>query len=136
VLVDRTAERAALDGLLDGARRGSSGVLVLRGTAGIGKSAMLDFAASAAGDFVVSRVTGVESEIALGYAGVHQLVLPFLDRMVDLPDPQRHALESVFGLAEHEPPDSLLVFLAVLSLLDVAAREMPTLLVVDDAMAR
>ena len=94
---------------------------------------MLDHAASLASDFLVSRVTGVESEIALGYAGVHQLVAPFLDHVAELPDPQRYALESVLGLAAHDPPDSLLVFLAVLSLIDVASRETPMLLVVDDA---
>ncbi len=131
--MDRTEERAALERLLDGARRGSSGVLVLRGAPGIGKSALLDHAASLASDFLVSRVTGVESEIALGYAGVHQLVAPFLDHVAELPDPQRHVLESVLGLAAHDPPDSLLVFLAVLSLIDVASRETPMLLVVDDA---
>jgi DNA-binding CsgD family transcriptional regulator len=133
VLVDREGERAAIDGLLDGARRGSSGVLVLRGPAGIGKTSLLDAAVANAKDFASSCVAGAESEIALGFAGVHQLVLPFLDRVGDLPEPQRHALESVFGLADHGPPDPLLVFLAVLTLLDSAATQQPLLLMIDDA---
>jgi DNA-binding CsgD family transcriptional regulator len=133
VLVDRKAECEAIDRLLDGARRGSSAVLVLRGPPGIGKSTLLDYAAAEAGGFAISRITGVESEVALGFAAIHQLLLPFFDGVGELPDPQRHALETVFGLADHGPPDSLLVFLAVLTLLDNAAREQPTLLVIDDA---
>jgi DNA-binding CsgD family transcriptional regulator len=126
-------ERAAIDGLLDGARRGSSGVLVVRGPAGIGKTSLLDAAVTNAKDFASSWVAGVESEIALGFAAVHQLVVPFLGRVGDLPEPQRHALESVLGLADHGPPDPLLVFLAVLTLLDAAASQQPLLLVIDDA---
>ena len=122
-----------IDGLLDGARRGSSGVLVLRGPAGIGKTSLLDGAVASAKDFASSCVAGAESEIALGFAAVHQLVLPFLDRVGDVPEPQRHALESIFGLADHGPPDPLLVFLAVLTLLDSAATQQPLLLVIDDA---
>jgi DNA-binding CsgD family transcriptional regulator len=133
VLVGRKEASATIDHLLDGARRGSSGSLVLRGPAGIGKSALLDAAVGSAVGFAVSRVAGVESEIALGFAAVHQLVLPLLDRIDDLPEPQRHALESVFGLADHGVPDPLRVFLAVLALLDIAAEEQPLLLVIDDA---
>jgi DNA-binding CsgD family transcriptional regulator len=133
MLVDREEERTTIDGLLDDARRGASGVLVLRGPAGIGKTSLLDAAVANAKDFASVCVAGVESEIALGFAAVHQLVLPFLDRVGDLPEPQRHALESVFGLAEHGPPDPLLVFLAVLTLLDSATTEQPLLLVIDDA---
>jgi DNA-binding CsgD family transcriptional regulator len=133
VLVGREQERAAIERLFDAARRGSSGVLVLRGPAGIGKSSLLDAAVESAKDCASSYVAGVESEIALGFAAVHQLVLPFLDRMGDLPDPQCHALESVFGFAEHGPPDPLLVFLGVLTLLDTAASEQPLILVIDDA---
>jgi DNA-binding CsgD family transcriptional regulator len=133
VLVDREAERAAIDILLDRARDGSSGVLVLRGPAGIGKTSLLDAAVAKAKDFENSRVGGVESEIALGFAAVHQLVLPFFDRVSELPEPQRHALETVFGLADHGPPDPLVVFLAVLTLLDAAAAKQPLLLLIDDA---
>lgn len=132
-LVDRKAECAAIDQLLDGARGGSSGVLVLRGPAGIGKSALLDYAVAGATDLALSRVSGVESEVTLGYAGVHQLVVPFLDRLRELPEPQRHALEVVLGITHHETPEQLLVGLAVLTLVDIVAREQPTLLVVDDA---
>jgi DNA-binding CsgD family transcriptional regulator len=133
VLVGRTAECAAIDQILAGARNGSSGVIVVRGAPGIGKSALLDYAMTNARDFAIARVTGVESEVGLGYAAIHQLVLPFLDHVVELPDPQRHALESVFGLADGAAPSSLVVFLAVLTLLDHAARERPMLLVIDDA---
>jgi DNA-binding CsgD family transcriptional regulator len=133
VLVGRKAECAAIDGLLDGARNGSGGALVFRGTAGIGKSALLDYAVANATEFVVSRVTGVESEIALGFAAIHQLVHPFLGHLSGLPEPQRHALESIFGFADRGPPDPLLVFLAVLTLLDETSRERPLLLVIDDA---
>ena len=93
-------------------------MLVLRGPAGIGKTSLLDAAVASAKDFTSSCVAGAESEIALGFAAVHQLVLPFLGRVGDLPGPQRHTLESVFGLADHGPPDPLLVFLGVLTLLD------------------
>ena len=133
VLVGRTAERAAIDQILAGARDGTSGVIVLRGAAGIGKSALLDYAMTNAPDFAIARVTGVESEVGLGFAAIHQLVLPYLDHVVELPEPQRHALEWVFGLADGAAPSSLVVFLAVLTLLDHAARERPMLLVIDDA---
>ena len=133
MLVGRTAECAAIDLVLAGARDGSSGVIVVRGAAGIGKSALLDYAMTNARDFAIARVTGVESEVGLGFAAIHQLVLPFLDQVVELPEPQRRALEWVFGLADGAAPSSLVVFLAVLTLLDHAARERPMLLVVDDA---
>jgi type II secretory ATPase GspE/PulE/Tfp pilus assembly ATPase PilB-like protein len=93
--VGRGVERAAIDALLEDARRGSSGVLVVRGPAGIGKTSLLDAAVANANDFASSRVAGAESEIALGFAAVHQLVVPFLDCVGDLPEPQRRALESV-----------------------------------------
>jgi len=133
VLVGRKAECAAIDQVLAGARDGSSGVVVLRGAPGIGKSALLDYAMTNARDFAIARVTGVESEVGLGFAAIHQLVLPFFDHVVELPEPQRHALESVFGLAHAAAPSSLVVFLAVLTLLDHAASERPILLVIDDA---
>jgi hypothetical protein len=72
-----------------GSLNGSSGVIVLRGAPGIGKSALLEYAVTNARDFAVARVTGVESEVGLGFAAVHQLVLPFLDHVVELPEPQR-----------------------------------------------
>lgn len=133
MLVGREAERAAIDRLVDDARQSNGGALVIRGPAGIGKSALCEYGATRAGDLAVSRVNGLESEIALGFAGLHQLVAPFIDLVAELPPPQRGALESVFGLAEHQAPDQLFVFLAVLTLLDVAAKQQPMLLVVDDA---
>ncbi len=133
MLVGRTAECAAIDRVVASARDGSSGVVVLRGAAGIGKSALLDYAMTTAPDFTIARVAGVESEVGLGFAAIHQLVLPFLDHVVELPEPQRRALESVFGLADSAAPSPLVVFLAVLTLLDHAARERPMLLVIDDA---
>ena len=133
MLAGRKAECAAIDGLVDAARNGSGGALLFHGAAGIGKSALLDYAVASATDFVVSRVTGVECEIALAFAAVHQLVHPYLGHLAGLPEPQRHALESVFGFADHGPPDPLLVFLGVLTLLDESSRERPLLLVVDDA---
>src|SRR4029453_11027866 len=133
VLVGRTAECAAIDQVLAGARDGSSGVIVVRGAPGIGKSALLDYAMTNGRDFAVAGVTGVESEVGLGFAAIHQLVMPFLDHLVELPEPQRRALEAVFGLADGAAPSSLVVFLAVLTLLDRAARERPILLVIDDA---
>ena len=133
MLRGREIECAAIDRLLDDARSGASGALVLRGATGIGKSALLEYAIASAQDLAVSRVAGIESELALGFAGVHQLVLPFLDRLGELPVPQRHALESVFGLAEHDRPDLLVVGLATLTLVDNVARDVPLLLVIDDA---
>ena len=133
VLVGRTAECAAIDQVMAGARDGSSGIIVVRGAAGVGKSALLDYAMTSGRDFAIASVTGVESEVGLGFAAIHQVVLPFLDHVAELPEPQRHALESVFGLADGAAPSSLVVFLAVLTLLDHAARERPILVVIDDA---
>ena len=84
-LVDRVRETAALDDLLDAVRHGLSGTLVLRGEAGIGKTALLESAISSADDFRVVRALGIESEMELGFAGLHQLVVPFLSRLERLP---------------------------------------------------
>jgi DNA-binding CsgD family transcriptional regulator len=130
----RRNERAALDGLLAGARAGRSGVLVLRGEAGIGKTALLDYAVAAASDaYRVVRATGVESERELPFAALQQLCAPMLDRLDRLPAPQRHALRSTFGLGTGPAPDRLLIGLAVLSLLSEVAEDRPLLCVVDDA---
>jgi len=99
VLVDRVAEAEAVERVLAAARDGLSGVLVLRGEAGIGKTALLDHAAEAVGDMWVAQVTGVESEMDLGFAGLHQLLVPFLGGLERLPAPQRAALEAALGLA-------------------------------------
>jgi len=106
---------------------------VLRGEAGIGKTALLEYLVAAAPDVVVVRAVGVESEVELAYASLHQLCGPLLDRLGALPGPQRQALEVVFGLSAGAAPDRFLVALAVLSLLSEVSGERPVLCVVDDA---
>lgn len=97
-LVDRSTERARIDELVDVVRRGLSAVLVLRGCQGAGKTTLLDYAAEAASGFRVASVAGVESEINLPYGAVHQLLIPFLPLIDDLPVPQRQALQVAFGM--------------------------------------
>ncbi len=132
-LLDRVSELASLEGVLGAVRDGLSGVLVLRGEAGIGKTALLDRAAGQAGDMQVARVAGVQAEMGMGFAGLHQLLVPFLDGLQELPAPQRQALGSAFGLVDGPPPDRFLVGLAALTLLTDAAAERPVLCLVDDA---
>jgi DNA-binding CsgD family transcriptional regulator len=132
MLRGRRDERAALDGLLDAARAGRSGVLVLLGEAGIGKTALLEYAIESASDVTVLRAVGVESEMELPFAALHQLCAPvhgFVDR---LPAPQRDALEITFGVSAGAAPDRFRVALATLSLLADAAQERPLLCVIDD----
>ncbi|WP_327678652.1 helix-turn-helix transcriptional regulator [Kitasatospora sp. NBC_00458] len=135
MLYGREREQAAVDALLDGARDGRSGVLVLCGEPGIGKTALLDHAVAAAGDaFRVVRATGVEYEAELPFAGLSLLLAPGLDRIPALPAPQRRSLEAAFGLGEGggAPADRLLTGLATLGLLAELAAEQPLLCVVDD----
>jgi DNA-binding CsgD family transcriptional regulator len=133
-LLGRLSECALLDGLIRDIRQGKSRSLVLRGEAGIGKTALLDYLTAAASDLMVVRAAGVESEMELAYAGLHQLCGPLLDRLGSLPGPQRQALEIVFGLsAAPRTPDRFLVALAVLSLFSEVSEERPVLCVVDDA---
>jgi DNA-binding CsgD family transcriptional regulator len=122
-----------LDQLLDAARAGESRPLVVRGEAGVGKTALLDYLAGQATGSRVARASGVESEMELAYAGVHQLLTPMLDRLERLPGPQREALRTAFGLSAGPAPDRFLVGLATLSLLADAAEEHPLLCLVDDA---
>jgi len=130
----RRAETEALDALLDRARHGESGAIVLRGEPGIGKTALLEYAAEkAAPAFRIERAVGVESEMELPFAGMHQLCAPMLDELDALPGPQREALRTAFGLHAGGPPDQFLVALAVLSLLSGVAEERPLLCVIDDA---
>ncbi len=129
----RRGECQALERLLDAARAGASSVLVLRGEAGAGKTALLDFVAEHASGFRVARVLGVESEMELAFAGLHQLCAPMLDRVEQLPAPQRDALRVAFGLADGDPPDRFIVGLAVLSLLADVADVQPLACLVDDA---
>ena len=133
MLLDRLPERAALTRLLEGARAGRSGVLVLRGEPGVGKTALLEFAVESGAGFRVARVAGVESEMELAFAALQQLCAPMLDRLEALPDPQRHALGVAFGRTMGAAPDRFLVGLAALSLLSEATERQPLLCVVDDA---
>jgi DNA-binding CsgD family transcriptional regulator len=132
-LVDRQRERQALDSLMEDLRSGHGRALVVRGEAGVGKSALLEYTAGAAVDMRVARATGVESEMELAFAGVHQLCAPLLDRLEGLPGPQRDALGIAFGLRGGGAPDRFLVGLAVLTLLSEAAEDRPLLCLVDDA---
>jgi DNA-binding CsgD family transcriptional regulator len=129
----RSAECSALDGIGADIRAGKGRALVVRGEAGVGKTALLEYLVDAASDLHVVRATGVESEMELAYAGLHQLCAPLLDRLGRLPEPQHEALRIVFGLSSGNAPDQFLVGLAVLSLLSEAADERPLLCVVDDA---
>jgi DNA-binding CsgD family transcriptional regulator len=129
----RRDECATLDRLLDKARAGRSGTLVLRGEAGVGKTALLERAVESASDLTVLRASGVESEMELPFAALHQLCAPLLDRLDHLPGPQRDSLEITFGLSEGQAPDRFFVGLAVLGLLSEAAEERPLLCVIDDA---
>src|SRR5258707_7902043 len=124
---------AVLYGLIADVRAGRSRVLVVRGEPGIGKTALLGYAADAAPDFQVARAEGVESEMELPFAALHQLCGRMLDRLDRLPGPQRDALEVAFGLRSGGAPDRFLVGLAVLGLLSEVAADRPLLCLVDDA---
>jgi AAA ATPase domain len=119
--------------LLSMVRGGESRSLVLRGEAGIGKTALLDYAIESAVDVRVVRAAGVESEMELAFAALYQLCAPVLDGLDRLPGPQRDALAVTFGLSEGPVSDRLFVGLAVLGLLSEAAEERPVLCIVDDA---
>src|SRR3712207_3933586 len=129
----RTTERAVLDRLLANVREGQSAVLVIHGEAGVGKTALLRYAARQAAGFRVAQVTGVEAEMELPFAGVHQLCAPMLAHLDALPRPQRDGLSVALGLASGESPDRFMVGLAVLGLLSAAAEERPLLCLVEDA---
>jgi DNA-binding CsgD family transcriptional regulator len=133
-LLDRHAEREAIDELLAAARDGLSGALMLTGEPGIGKTRLLEYAAAAAADLRAIWLAGVESETQLGFGALHRLLRPFLDQVPGLPVPQRDALSAAFGLAGGgEPPDRYLVGLATLTLLASVAVDQPVLCLVDDA---
>src|SRR6187200_1345275 len=132
----RAEECARLEELVGDVQRGESRSLVLRGVAGIGKTALLEYLIGVASDVTSLRAVGVESEMELAYASLHQLCRPLLDqpeRLERLPPPQRQALEIVFGLGAGPPPDRFLVGLGLLSLLADCAQERGVLCVVDDA---
>jgi DNA-binding CsgD family transcriptional regulator len=123
----------ALDQLLADVLAGQSRVLVLRGEAGVGKSALLGYVSDRVDGWQVARAVGVESEMELAYAGLHQLCAPLLDRLERLPVPQRNALATVFGLSEGPAPDRFLVGLATLTLLAEVAEHQPLVCIVEDA---
>src|ERR1041384_1102577 len=132
-LLDRDSERDLLERLVAGVRAGQSRVLVLRGDAGVGKTALLRHLSTAATGCRLARAAGVESEMELAFAGLHALCAPVLGRVKQLPDPQRQALATALGLSAGPPPDRFMVGLAVLSLLADAAEEQPLVCIVDDA---
>jgi DNA-binding CsgD family transcriptional regulator/tetratricopeptide (TPR) repeat protein len=133
-LTDRLSERAELDRLVDAVRGGESGVLVVHGDPGVGKTMLLDhLAGRASGSGCrVARAAGAQSEMELAFAGLHQLCAPMLNRAEHLPEPQRDALQTAFGIAAGPPPDRFLVGLAVLSLLAGVAGERPLICLIDD----
>jgi DNA-binding CsgD family transcriptional regulator len=129
----RQDECDTLNRLVASAQSGHSQVLVLRGEAGIGKTALLEFLVGQAAGCQVGRAGGVESELELAYAGLHQLCSPYMDKIDSLHAPQRAALRTVFALQPGPPPDRFLLGLAVLTLLSAVAEEQPLICVVDDA---
>jgi DNA-binding CsgD family transcriptional regulator len=131
-LLDRQAERSAIDDVLESVRSGFSSALVIRGCIGVGKTALLGYAADSASDMRICSVTGFESEIGLEFAALHQILIPLLPGVGELPGPQRRALQVAFGMADGPPPDLFLVGLAALTLLARAAEEQPVLCLIDD----
>jgi DNA-binding CsgD family transcriptional regulator/tetratricopeptide (TPR) repeat protein len=129
----RTRERELLDGMLAKVREGQSAVVVVRGEAGIGKTALLRYAARQASGLRVAQIAGVQAEMELPFAGIHRLCAPMLDQIDVLPGPQRNALTVAFGVSPGDTPDRFLVAVAVLSLLCAVAEERPLLCLVDDA---
>jgi len=132
MLAGREAECATVDQLLANTHEGRSANLVLRGEAGIGKSALLEYAAERADGCRILHAVGAEWEMELPFAGLHQLCVQLLDHRDRLPAPQCEALETAFGLSSGTQPDRFLVGLAVLSLLSEAAEERPLVCLVDD----
>jgi len=133
--LNRNSEREQLDTLLADVRAGHSAALVLRGPAGVGKTALLRYAARQAFGFRAAPIAGVEAEMELAFAGMHQLCAPMLDRLDALPAPQQEALRVALGMSTGNPPDRFLISLATLSLLSAVAEERPLLCLVDDAQS-
>ncbi|MFY9935168.1 MAG: ATP-binding protein, partial [Streptosporangiaceae bacterium] len=133
-LTDRLRERGVLDLLVDAVQAGESRALILRGEPGVGKTVLLDYLidrASGSG-CRVARAAGVQSEMELAFAGLHQLCAPMLGLAGRLPMPQQEALRIAFGFSAGPPPDRFLLGLAVLSLLSEVAAEQPLICVIDD----
>jgi DNA-binding CsgD family transcriptional regulator len=131
-LVNRETERAVLDRFMAGVRAGEGQALVVRGEPGVGKTLLLDYLAGRAVGCRTVRVAGVQSEMELAFAGLHQLCWPLLEHAERLPGPQRKALQTVFGLSEGSAPDRFMVGLAVLGLLSEVAGKQPLICVIDD----
>jgi DNA-binding CsgD family transcriptional regulator len=131
-LTGRRGERDALDRLVDAVQAGESRVLVVHGDPGVGKTALLEYLVDRASRCRVARMAGVQSEMELAFAGLHQLCAPMLEHLDCLPAPQRDALRIAFGISAGPPPDRFLVGLAVLSLLSEVAGDPPLVCVVDD----
>src|SRR3981189_2064431 len=132
-LLGRERQLVALDRLLEAARGGHGGVLVLHGEPGVGKTALLEYAGKAGREFRVVQTVGVEGEMELPYAALQQLCSPILELTERLPIPQGDALAVAFGLSAGAPPSPFLVGLAALGLMSEASEEWPLLCVVDDA---
>ncbi len=132
-VLGRQREREVLERLMDDARAGHGGALVLYGEPGAGKTALLDLAIELGDDFKVVRTAGVEGEMELPYAALQQLCSPIIELTERLPDPQREALAVAFGRSVGPAPEPFLVGLAVLGLSSEAAEGRPLLCVVDDA---
>lgn len=132
-LLGRRRECETLERVVASIVAGGSQALVLRGDAGVGKTALLGHLVARASQCRVVRAIGIESEMELPFAGLHQLCAPMLDRLEHLPDPQRNALATAFGLRPGDAPDRLFVGLATLTLLSEVAAERPLLCVIDDA---
>ncbi|MFI6907905.1 AAA family ATPase [Nonomuraea sp. NPDC050394] len=130
MLQGRKDELAAIERLLGTAREGGSGALVLRGEPGVGKSALLEHAGSVADGFALLRGSAVESESELPFAALHQILLPLLDHLEALPEPQAAAVRTAFGLATDGVADRFMIGLATLTLL---AENAPLLCLIDDA---
>jgi DNA-binding CsgD family transcriptional regulator len=133
VLRGRQSECESLDHLLEAVQAGQSRALVMRGEPGVGKTALLEYTAGRLRGCQVARAAGVQSEMELAFAGLHQLCAPMLDQLERLPRPQRQALSKAFGLTSGTPPDRFLVGLAVLGLFARIAEERPLVCLVDDA---
>ena len=131
-LINRRTECTLLDGVLQAVRSGESRVLVLHGDPGVGKSALMDYIASRVSGCRLVRAAGIESEMELAYAALHQLCAPLLDRLDDLPAPQRDALSTAFALSAGPTPDRLRLGLAVLGLVSAAAENQPLVCLIDD----
>jgi DNA-binding CsgD family transcriptional regulator len=131
-IIGRHRECGRLDRLIGAVQAGESRVLVVHGEPGAGKTVLLDYLARRARGCRVARVAGMQSEMELAFAGLHQLCAPMLDHADSIPVPQQDALRTAFGLAAGPPPDRFLVGLAVLSLLSEVAGEGPLVGVIDD----